>query len=277
MALNYEALRSISRAVSTEFSHKDTILYALGVGAEELEFVYEDGLQALPTLAGVAAYAGFIWRDEEFGLDWRKILHVEQSITLHSPVPPSGTYKGNTTIDAVVDKGQGKGALIYNSRKIYDENGNHFATSSSVIFARGDGGFGGTDIAPMPREFPNNRPHDLESALKTAPNQAMIYRLSGDYNPLHIDPETAKAGGFNAPILHGMCSFGVAGRVLLKLLCDNQPWRFKSMSCRFTAPVYPGETIAVEIWHDGANCAHFRAKVQERDVTVLGNGYCEFE
>jgi acyl dehydratase len=258
-------------------SKRDTILYALGVGAEELDFVFEERLQALPTMAAVLGHPGFFWREPEYGVDAKRILHGEQSLEILARLPVEGEIVGETRIDAVVDKGAGKGAAIYASRKVMDGAGKLLAMARMTTLLRGDGGFGGaTSGGTAPRPAPPERIADHRVALKTAPNQALIYRLSGDYNPLHIDPGSARAGGFSAPIFHGLCTYGVAGRALLSALCDNDAARLKQMDVRFSSPVYPGETIVTEIWRTGVSEAAFRSSVTERQMVVLNNGYVAF-
>jgi acyl dehydratase len=258
------------------WSVRDTMIYALGIGASELDFVYEDGLKPLPMMCCVLGYPGFIWQKPEFGMTWQKIVHAEQAIEIHGAVPVEGTITADTIVERIVDKGAAKGALITTSRRILDGDGNHFATVRSTSIARGDGGFGGDSSAPPPTAMPDDRAPDITLSLPTADTQALLYRLSGDYNPLHIDPAVARTGGFERPILHGMCTYGVAGRALIASLCANDPTRLVSMACRFSAPVYPGETIRTEIWNDASGKARFRARVEERDVIVLNNGSVEF-
>ncbi|MET0374864.1 MAG: MaoC/PaaZ C-terminal domain-containing protein [Rhizorhabdus sp.] len=256
---------------------KKVILYALGVGATELPFVYEDGLKALPGMAVIMAYPGFIWRDPKFGVDWKKILHGETSIVCHAPLPTSGELIGSSVFGPIIDKGAAKGAVVYQTREIHHESGTHVATVRNATFLRGDGGFGGSpDGQPAPHAIPD-RAADLVHSLPTAENQALIYRLSGDMNPLHVDPAVAQAAGFPRPILHGLCTFGIAGRALLAALGDNRPERIRRIDARFSAPVFPGETIVTEIWREGDGSAAFRCKVAERDLVVLNNGYVEFQ
>ncbi len=285
MALDYEMLMGLGpRETLQDLTRRDTMLYALGVGAaadaptdrSELQFVYEDGLRALPTMAGIMAYPGFWAKDPKYGLDWPKVLHGEQSVEIHRPLPVEGRIRGVTTIDEIYDKGADKGAILYETRKIYDADDEHVATCRRSLFLRGDGGFGGrADGAPRPHPSPNRDP-DLSATATTRHDQALLYRLSGDYNPLHADPDVAAGAGFRAPILHGMATYGVAGRVLLKALCANDPARLKRLDARFSSPVYPGETLQVEIWREGKGRAAYRARVLERDVIVLQNGDMEF-
>lgn len=263
--------------VRQNLTRRDTMLYALGLGATELGFVYEDGLKALPTMPVVLASPGFVWRDPKYGITWQKLLHGEQWLEIHGPIPVEGEIVGETRIEAIYDKGADKGALIISSRSISDAQGNLIATVRGSSFLRADGGFGGTSVgAPKPHPLPD-RPPDQAVTMHTAPNQAMIYRLSGDYNPLHIDPDVARAGGFDAPILHGLCTYGVAARAVMKALCGNEPARLKRFDVRFSAPVFPGEAILIDIWNEGEGRAAFRATVPERDVMVLNNGYAEWE
>jgi len=272
------------RVIRHTYSRRDTILYALGVGAghdpahaDELRFVYEEGLQALPSMAVVLASPGFWQREPQYGIDWKRLLHGEQSVELHAPLPVEGTVRGESTIDAIIDKGVGKGALLYTKRRIVDEASDTLLASvKQVSFLRGDGGCGGsTAEALKPHAVPKRAP-DAEALLTTRPEQALLYRLSGDYNPLHVDSQVAHEAGLPRPILHGLCTYGVAVRALLRLLCGNQPSLMKRVDCRFTAPVYPGDTLAIAVWRESSGRAAFQARAQERDVLVLNNGYAEF-
>jgi acyl dehydratase len=258
------------------------MLYALGIGADELPFVYEEGLQVLPTMAVVMTYPGFIWRDPAFNVTWQKILHAETSAVLHRPLPTEGELIGKTTFGPILDKGADKGAIVYQTREIYTQDGVHVATVRNTSFLRGDGGFGGSpEGQPVPHAIPDRTP-DIVVPLTTKDDQALIYRLaSGDMNPLHADPAVAKAAGFDRPILHGLATYGVAGRALLGALADNDPARIRRIDARFSSPVFPGETIETAIWREddgpnGLKSAAFRCRVVERDLIVLNNGYVEF-
>jgi len=255
---------------------KDTILYALGIGAGELDFVYEAQVRALPTMAVTLAYPGFFWRDPDYGADWKRILHGEQSVTIHRPLPAEGTFVGRTRFEGIEDKGPDTGAVALVARTIEGADGTLYATDRRTTFLRGDGGCGSAGAAiPRPEPVLTDRAPDSVVTLTTAPGQAHVYRLSGDLNPLHIDPETATAAGFERPILHGLCSYGVAGRAVLRALVDNDPARLMRLDARFSAPVYPGETIETRIWRDGETRARFEARVVERDLRVLTHGYAE--
>ena len=265
--------------VEHNYTDKDTILYALGVGLghdpinkDELAFVYEKGLQPLPTFATALGYPGFWIRELDTGIDWVRIVNGEQGVILHRPLSPHGTVIGRVRIVEVVDKGAGKGALVYTERKVSDKaSGELIATVTQTTFCRGDGGFGGPPRqAPPPHPLPERAP-DLVCELPTRPEAALIYRLSGDRNPLHADPAVAMAAGFPRPILHGLASFGVAGHAVLKSVCGYDPVRLTAIAGRFSAPVFPGETIRTELWRDGG-VVSFRARVVERDAVAINNG-----
>lgn len=283
MPIDYQTLMNWRfEDLEHRYTERDTMLYALGVGlgtrstdADELRFVYEHDLQALPTMAVVMGYPGFWAKDPRTGIDWKRLLHGEQGLTIFKPLPPAGTVIGRTRITGLIDKGKEKGAVLLSERDVIDKASGDLlckVTMSAVL--RGDGGFGGpTGPAPRPHGIPHHTP-DLTCDLPTLPQAALIYRLSGDYNPLHVDPAVAAAAGFHRPILHGLCTYGVVGHALLKAVCDYRVERLRSMQVRFSAPVYPGETIRTEIWH-GHGAVSFRARAVERDIVVINNGYAE--
>jgi len=265
--------------VEQRYDARDTMLYALGIGLgaeptdpRQLRFVYEQGLQALPSMGVILGYPGFWLRDPRSGADWRRLVHGEQSIEILKPLPPAGTVLAVTRVRDVIDKGPERGALVFTERDVRDKaSGELLCRLSSTSFLRGDGGFGGpAGPVPAPHPIPD-RPADESCELATLPQAALIYRLSGDRNPLHADPAVAEKGGFPRPILHGLCTFGVAGHALLRAVCDYKPERLRSLQGRFTAPVFPGETIVTEIWRDGASVS-FRASVKERGKVVLDHG-----
>ncbi len=283
MTIIYDKLLAldIPQVVQT-YTEKDTILYALGLGlghdplnADELPFVYEKSIKLLPTFAVVLGWPGFWARDLDTGIDWVKLVAGEQGLVLHRPLAPRGTIVGKTRVTEIIDKGPGKGALVYSERVVVDQaTGERIATATQTTFCRADGGFGGRPREALaPHAIPERAP-DQVCDLATRPETALIYRLSGDPNPLHVDPAVAKAAGFPRPILHGLATFGVAGHAILKTLCGYDPTRFKALAGRFSAPVFPGETIRTEMWRDGA-VVSFRARVVERDVIALNNGHAE--
>ena len=264
------------------YGARDCILYALGVGLgqdpmdeRQLAFVYEKNLQVLPTFAVTIGYSAYSFRRPELGITWTHVVHGEHGLVLHRAIPAEDTVLGQVRILDVVDKGEGRGALIYSERRITDKaSGDLLATITQTTFCRADGGFGGPKReAPAPHPIPDRAP-DLVCDLPTRPEMALVYRLSGDVNPLHAEPAFARAGGYPQPILHGLATFGVAGHALLKSLCGYDPARLTAMSGRFSAPIFPGETIRTEIWRDGG-IASFRARVVARDVIAINNGRAE--
>jgi acyl dehydratase len=285
MPINRDALVNHTfEDIEHTYTARDTMLYALGLGLgadpmdkSQLRFVYEDKLAALPTMAVVLGYPGFWLQEPQFGADWKKVLHGEQGVTLFKPLPAHGTVVGRHRVTEVFDKGAGKGAIMLSGRDVFDKaSGELLCRLTSTTFMRGDGGFGGPQgSAPPPHPVPDRAPDEVCS-LATLPQAALIYRLSGDYNPLHADPDVATAGGFERPILHGLCTFGVVGHALLKTIGKYDPVSLKHIQVRFSAPVYPGETIVTEIWRESGGVVSFRAKVKERDILVINNGRAEF-
>jgi acyl dehydratase len=277
--------------VVQSYDDRDTILYALsmGLGANptdeaQLKYLYEKELVALPMMANVLGYPGLWIREPESGIDWKKVLHGEQSMVIHKQLPATGTIIGRTRVRAIIDKGPGKGALLLQERKILEKaSGELLATVEGVTFARGDGGFsenGGADgkqvsdpPPPAPYEVPK-RDADMVELVPTLSQMALIYRLLGDRHPMHVEPAVAKAAGFPRPILHGLGTFGVAGCGILKSCCGYDSTKLKSMRVRFTSPFFPGETLRMELWKE-ANGVGFRAKAVERDLLVLNNGFAE--
>lgn len=279
MPISYPEILSLkSDDFSATYGDRETMLYALGVGmgadpmnTAELPFVYENGLKALPTMATVIAWGagGLAGR---MGINYLMVVHGEQKLEIHKPLPTEARIKAAVSVIGAYDKGKDKGAVIYTETVIRDAtSGEKLATLISSTFARGDGGFGGpSEGAPEPHPTPA-RPHDKELALQTRPDQALIYRLSGDRNPLHSDPGVAKMAGFPRPILHGLCSYGVACRAILQTFCDYDPARIQHFDVRFSSPVFPGETIVTKMWKDG-DVISFECAVAERGVTVIKNG-----
>jgi len=243
------------------------------VDHEALAFVDETRLKVQPTLVNVLADPGFWLRDLPLGLDWRQTVHGEQAIIMHRPLAAQGHVRGVTRIVDLADKGEGKGALLYVERQLYDlADDGLLATLKQTVFCRGDGGFGGAaSVRPPPDPLPARSP-DAAIACPTSPQAALIYRLSADLNPLHIDPDAARQAGFPRPILHGMASFGVAGHGLVLHCCAGDPGLVQAMNGRFRAPVYPGETLRLDIWQESAGHARFRAVIAERDTVAIDNG-----
>lgn len=283
MAINYDALMNWQiPEVEHTLTKRDTILYALGTGVgydpmdeQQLRYVYEKDLAALPTMAIILAYPGAWHRDPKTGVDGTMVVHGEQGLRIHRPLPVEGTLVGRSRVTDVFDKGEGRGALILTAAEVtLKATGKLVCTLTSTSFARANGGFGGpSGPTKAPHKLPERVP-DLICDLPTLPQAALIYRLSGDYNPLHADPQVAKRAGFKAPILHGRCTFGVAGHAILKSCCGYDASRLVAMEGRFSSPVFPGETIRTEMWRDG-NVVSFRSLVVDRDAVVLTGGRAE--
>ena len=291
MAIDYAKLKAWSfKDVEQSYTERDSMLYALGLGVghdpmdeQQLDFVYEKNLKALPTMAVVLGYPGFWMKDPASGIDWVRIVHGEQSLKLHRLLPVKGTVIGRSHIRALVDKGKGRGALVVQERSLHDKaSGELLATLEHVTFCRADGGFSqaadngpkGGDPPPPAKPATPDAPADATCDLPTLPQAALIYRLCADPNPLHAEPAVAKEAGFPRPILHGLATYGVAGHAILKTYCNYDPARLKSLGVRFSAPVYPGETIRTEMWRSG-DTLQFRARVLERDLVVLSHGTAE--
>jgi acyl dehydratase len=287
MPLDYEKLTSMKFEPTRQtYARRDTILYALGVGVGsqdpvdpgELKYVYEKQLVALPTLAVTLAAGAMRLAEPQFGINYRMLLHAEQTLTMHRILPPEGTVISEASIDEIYDKGAAKGAVMYMTRKLFDAaSGDLLLTMGNVAFLRADGGFGGkSEGAPKPRPVPTSAP-DLQAQLPVSVSQALIYRLAGDYNPLHIDPEVARAAGFDRPILHGLGAYGMVGRALIKALCDDDPAKLRRLDVRFTSPVFPGEALRIDIWKVARGDAAFRLVASDRNVVVEDFGRFEYE
>jgi len=280
MPVDYQqlmALRSTDERVV--YSDQDTMLYALAVGMgsdpldrRQLPYVYEGaGLKAMPTLASTLAGLRFM---DGCGWDYSRILHGEERLTLHRPLASTDTLLIDSEVEAVYDKGAGKGALIClqsHARAASDDQA--VFTTRRVIVARGDGGFDGPQGSP-PRPHPlPSRSADFSCSISTRPDQALLFRLCGDRNPLHADPQLADRLGFPAPILHGLCTFGIACRAVLETICEYDHTLITGFDVRFSAPVIPGETIITDMWQE-ANIVSFQSRVAERNMVILDHGRC---
>ena len=279
MPLNLDAVGSVSDPAETSWDSKDAILYALGVGAgtDELPFVTENSIdvtqQVLPTMAVVLMSMGGGGMANLGDINWAMLVHGEQGIRLHQPIPVSGTVSSQTEITGMYDKG--KGALVVmETRSVDAATGEPMFDTTMSAFIRGEGGWGGDRGPSGPQNVPPDRDPDHSVTYRTSKDQALIYRLSGDRNPLHSDPQFAALAGFDRPILHGLCTFGFTGRALLHTLCDSDPSRFTAMDGRFSSPVFPGEALTVNMWVDGGE-AVFQTTGDDGRV-VLDAGKCEF-
>ena len=276
MPINPDAVGSKSDPTRRSWTSKDALLYAVGVGAgtDELAYTTENTKdtpqQVLPTFAVIVGTGGVPF-DKIGSFNPAMLVHGEQSITLHQPLPVAATVLGTSRIGGIYDKE--KAALVVLESHVVDkESGEPLFTNSSSLFIRGEGGWGG-DRGPANKvEFPD-RDADHVVTYETRTDQALLYRLNGDRNPLHSDPSFAAMGGFDKPILHGLCTYGFTGRALLHSVCGSDPDRFKAMSGRFSSPVMPGESLTISIWQDDGQ-AVFRTTVGDR--TVFDNGVLQF-
>ncbi|HEY1971463.1 MAG TPA: MaoC/PaaZ C-terminal domain-containing protein [Pseudonocardia sp.] len=273
MPLDHTVIGTATEPADRSWTSTDTLLYAIGAGAglddpdTELAFTTENSLglrqQVLPTFAVLAAQSPRRPRLGNF--DRARLVHAEQSFELHRPLPPAGTVRTSTTVTGIYDKGSG--ALVTNESVARDPGTDEpLVTSRSAVFIRGEGGFGG-DRGPADRWTPPTGPPDHLVSYPTRPEQALLYRLSGDRNPLHSDPAFAAKAGFARPILHGLCTYGFTGRALLHAVAESDPARFAAMSGRFTAPVHPGETLTISIWRSPTG-ARFRTTKGDGTVVI---------
>jgi acyl dehydratase len=285
MPINPDAVGTTSDPIESSWTSKDCLLYALGVGAGvadptgfELEFTTENSQdvnqRVLPTFAVVASFgAGGAAFGKVGSFNPVMLVHGEQAVELHQPLPVAGRISTVSTITGIYDKGSG--AVIASESQSSDTaTGKLMFTTRSQAFIRGEGGFGGERGPSGKAEAPDRDP-DHQVTYQTRPDQALLYRLSGDRNPLHADPKFAAMAGFDRPILHGLCSYGFTGRALLHTLCGSDPDRFVSMAARFSKPVFPGDALTVSMWELGDGEAFFRTAVQSGDVVIDG-GRCTY-
>jgi len=281
MALSYDQLTAL-KAIGQTYSYtdRDVMLYAYGIGLgadpmdeKELAFVNEAyfterPLKVVPTFASVAAWGA---SPGDMQLNRVMVVDGERDITFHKPLPVAARITADSSVLGVYDKGKDKGLVIRHQTVLKDNSGAPLATLVASRFARGDGGIGGpSDGQPEPHPIPQRAP-DRTVDITTRPDQALIYRLCGDRNPLHSDPEFARRAGFPRPILHGMCTYGITCRAVLQTYADYDPLAFRQHAVRFSSPVFPGETVSVDLWKDG-HVISFEARVKSRDVTVIKNG-----
>jgi acyl dehydratase len=266
-------------AIEQSYSFRDTILYALGVGLgakpldpKHLRFLYEDGLLAMPSIANVLGHPGFWAKDPEYAIDWKTLLHAEQRLIMHATIPVEGKVRSQIDIMGIRDLGT-RGAMMHQRKILKDAtNGQKIATTITSLMLRGDTGTGNHGDAPDElAKLPETAP-DRSVEVEAAEILPLIYRLSGDLNPLHIDPAVAETAGFPRPILHGLATKGIATYAILSEYCDLDPSRLASMSLRFSRPVLPGDVLRFDFWNDTRGIVRFRAAVPERDQVVLDRG-----
>ncbi len=277
MPINPDAVGAKGNPSKRSWTSKDALLYAVGVGAgtDELQFTTENTKdtpqKVLPTFAVIIGGGGAPW-DAVGSFNPALMVHGEQGIELFDEIPPDGELESVGECTAIWDKGSAA-VLEFESTATNVATGKPLLKTRTMLFCRGEGGWGG-DRGPSEKiEFPD-RPADHEVVYTTREDQALTYRLSGDRNPLHSDPSFAAMGGFDTPILHGLCTWGFTGRALLHTLCEGDASRFKKMNSRFSKPVIPGDTLTISMWVDG-NTALFRTTNQDGDV-VIDQGVFEF-
>jgi acyl dehydratase len=258
-------------ASTFDYEERDVMLYALGIGAKELPFIFERELKVIPTFAVIPAFPALMGLAAGVEINPVMILHGEQGFRIAKTIPTNGSLTTSGVVTGVYDKG--KGALVTIDSTTTDASGETVFTNTSGVFVRGAGGFGG-DRGPGAGNKAPERAPDKTLEDTTLDIQAAIYRLSGDRNPLHIDPGFSKMAGYDRPILHGLCSFGYAGRAVLAEYCDNDPDRLVGLAVRFTGVVYPGDTITTEMWDEGDGKIIVQSKTQEGRV-VISNAAAE--
>lgn len=262
------------------YAPRDAILYALGVGLGrdpvdpvDLAFLDETRLSVLPTFAATLASPGLWVKEPSLGIDWVRLVHAAQAAEFQAPLPPSAEVTGAARVASVTDHGAERGAEVVVERTIADAaSGRIHCTLRQTLLLRGNGGFAARPAPRPAREPVPERAPDATAAFDVSPRAALIYRLSGDWNPLHIDPAVAARAGFPRPILHGLCSYGIAGWIVLKTVAAGEPARLKSLAARFAGPVVPGDRLDFALWRSGAR-VDFTARVGPR--IVLDQGVAE--
>jgi acyl dehydratase len=272
-----EILNRVSSPQTFSWSDRDAILYALCLGfgdkptdAQALRFVYEKDLQVVPTFPSVLAWVAAP-TFTELGIDPISALHGEQTIELHRPIPIPADIRVQGRVLHVCDKGPGRGAIVTTQHELRNPAAALIAVLTTTCFARNEGGCGATsESASKPHQIPTRAP-DLSIDFPTRSDLALLYRLTGDRNPIHADPDVCRSAGFALPLLHGLCTFGIACRAVLQTYADYVPFNIMLHSARFSAPVYPGETLTVDLWRD-LDVVSFQVRVRARNVTVVTNG-----
>jgi acyl dehydratase len=281
MPMNLDAVGAVSQPAKQSWTSKDALLYALGTGAGqtdptgfELEFTTENSQnieqKVLPTIPVIISMGGGPGLPSWGDFDFRMLLHGEQGITIHGPIPPDGEVETTSRVVGIYDKGKAAIVRLENT-STYTDSGKPAWSTRFAAFIRGEGGCGtkGDDIADPPKMPETKADHEVTYATRA--DQALLYRLNGDRNPLHSDPEIAKFAGFEKPILHGLCTYGVTGRALLHELCGSDVAKFGSMDARFSKPVMPGDTLTIRMWDQGSGTTHFQT-VNQDGVTVIDGG-----
>ncbi len=277
MALNIDAIGESIGPIQRDYTWKDAVLYALGIGAgfSELEYCYEKDLKIIPSFAIAMIFDLFFQAATKSNINLAGVLHGEQELIFHNPMPTQGTLITMGRIIDIYDKGADKGALIVAQSDTALAGGQKLFTSTITIFGRLDGGFGGKDRHHHPVEFPGREP-DFVVGVCPSPDQPLLYRLSGDIFHLHVDPEFARMSGFDKPIMHGLCTFGFACRALIASLIPGRPERVRRLACRFSKALYPGVPIKTLIWNTADGKAVWRTINDETGQVVIENGEFEY-
>ena len=290
MSIDPNAVGATAAPVERSWGYRDSLLYAVGIGAgaedpvgSELEFTTNNSKgieqQTFPTQGVVIGGSGGAL-GKVGDIDWGRVLHGSQGVTLHQPIPVEGTVVIEESVSGIWDKGEGKNAIIETESKVSlkETDAPLFDLRFSIV-VRGSGGFGGEEGNTAPQVHAPEDAPDHEVTYQTRIDQALTYRLSGDYNPLHSDPWFAtELGGFPKPILHGLCTYGFTGRALLHELCGGDPSRFKSMDSRFSSPVFPGDSLTVQMWVKEGQAIYrtIAQKDNAEERVVIDNGLCLF-
>ena len=277
--IDASAVGAEAPAQERSWGSSDCLLYAVaaGAGTDELQFTTENSIgvrqRVLPTFAATVETAERVVRSA-IDLDWTRIVHGEQELEFTGELPVEATVRTTPRIAGVYDKGSGA-LIVVEATSIDVDSGRALFTNRSAVFVQGAGGFGGDRGPATPKVAIPDRAADATLTFPTRPEQALLYRLTGDRHPLHSDPEFARRAGFPRPILHGLCTYAIAGRALLHVLCDGDPSRLRSMKARFSSPVYPGDDVTVTVWRTAPGAAVFRAAVGT--TVVLDNGAATYE
>jgi acyl dehydratase len=286
MPINPDAVGSRGEPTRASWTSTDALLYAVGVGAgqsplDELQYTTENSAdveqQVLPTFPVVIGWGKGTGMGNIGSFNPAMLVHGEQSVTLHRPLPVSGEVEIVGEVTGIYDKGKGA-VVVTEATATSTDDGEPLFTKTMSAFIRGEGGWGGDRGPSNTWERPDRDP-DHSVTYTTRPEQALIYRLSGDRNPLHADPQFAAMGGFDRPILHGLCTYGFTGRGLLHTLCDGDSSRFRSMYGRFSSPVFPSEDLTVDVWRTGDGSDGSTALFQTRGGdgrVVLDAGTCSY-
>jgi len=277
MALNLDAVGKPFAPLTKEYTWKDVVLYALGVGAgfSDLDYCYEKNLKVIPSFSIASIFDILMQIGLESNVNLAGVLHGEQELIFHNPIPVDGTMTTQGKITHIYDKGEGRGALVVGESDTFHSNGQKLFTSICTIFGRLDGGFGGQNAPKKEVVFPDREP-DFVVEAAPSPDQPLIYRLSGDVFSLHVDPEFARMSGFEKPIMHGLCTHGFACRALVDSLIPGAPEKARRMACRFSKTLYPGVPLKTLIWQTEEGHALWRTLNTETGEIVIDNGIFEY-